>query len=244
MRQISGIVDVSPVPDVTNRSESRTTRGRAPGRILAAVAAVAVAMTGACSSSDDESDDTSRVVQLGGPGETSRVLGADELDELGSPSHTDADVSFVQAMIVHHRQALAMTAMVDERAGRDDLSLMADRMTISQVEEIDQLTTWLEARGEVAPADHAAHDEAMPGMLTTEQLAQLEAARGEAFDELFLQYMIIHHEGAVQMVEELLTGGAGGQESQVFQLAQHVESDQQVEISRMRAVLVELADEG
>ena len=146
-------------------------------------------------------------------------------------------------MIVHHRQALVMTAMVDERAARDDLSLMADRMTVSQVEEIAQLTAWLDARGETVPADHAEHDEAMPGMLTSEQLDHLEAASGEAFDELFLQYMILHHEGAVRMVEDLLTDGFGGQEPQVFQLAQHVESDQQIEISRMKAVLAELADD-
>jgi uncharacterized protein (DUF305 family) len=217
--------------------------GNLPSRVTAALAAATLAVAvAACSSADDRSDDAP-VVQLGAPGETNRVLEPDEVDELSSPSHTDADVSFVQAMITHHRQALVMTAMVDERAARDDLWLMADRMTISQVDEIGQLTAWLEARGEVAPADHADHDEAMPGMLTTEQLAQLEGARGEAFDELFLQYMIIHHEGAVRMVEDLLTGGSGGQESQVFQLAQHVETDQQVEISRMRTMLAELADD-
>jgi uncharacterized protein (DUF305 family) len=225
-----------------------------PGRVLAAVATVAVVASSACSSADEsgkesgkESGDTAPVVQLGAPGETSRVLRADELDELGPPSHTDADVAFVQAMIVHHRQALVMTAMVDERAARDDLSLMADRMTISQVEEIAQLAAWLEDRGEDVPAEHAADhpgdDHAMPGMLTTEQLAHLEVARGEAFDELFLQYMILHHEGAVRMVEDLLTNGFGGQEPQVFQLAQHVQSDQLIEIARMRTVLAELADD-
>ena len=81
----------------------------------------------------------------------------------------------------------------------------------------------------------------MPGMLTAEQLAQLEASRGADFDALFLQYMIAHHEGAVAMVERLLTEGFGGQEPQVFQLAQHVESDQQVEIARMKRLLAELA---
>ena len=218
----------------------RTKFGAPPACIFATVV-FAMAAVGGCSSDDDS--DAAPVVQLGAPGETGRVLEPEEVDELTAPSHTAADVSFVQAMISHHRQALVMTAMVDERAARDDLSLMADRMTISQVEEISQLTAWLEARGETVPAEHADHDEAMPGMLTAEQLAQLESATGEAFDELFLQYMILHHEGAVRMVEDLLTGGDGGQEPQVFQLAQHVESDQQVEISRMRAVLAELAAE-
>jgi uncharacterized protein (DUF305 family) len=77
-------------------------------------------------------------------------------------------------------------------------------------------------------------------MLTPQELAELEAARGTDFDRLFLQYMIRHHEGAVAMVEELLTEGRGGQESEVFQLAQHVAMDQQVEISRMKQLLTEL----
>ena len=221
----------------------RTILGKLPARTVAVAATFALAVTGGCSS-DDASDDAAPVVQLGAPGETSRVLEPDEVSELSTPGHTDADVAFVQAMIVHHRQALVMTAMVDERAGRDDLSLMSDRMTSRRSRRSTQLTAWLEARGEIVPADHADHDEAMPGMLTTEQLDHLEGARGEAFDELFLQYMILHHEGAVRMVEDLLTDGFGGQEPQVFQLAQHVESDQQVEISRMRALLVELADDG
>ena len=77
-------------------------------------------------------------------------------------------------------------------------------------------------------------------MLTTDELAQLEGASGAEFDRLFLQYMIRHHEGAVAMVEQLLTEGFGGQESQLFQLAQHIELDQQVEIARMKRVLTEL----
>ena len=81
----------------------------------------------------------------------------------------------------------------------------------------------------------------MPGMATEDELAALAAARGREFDVLFLQLMIRHHEGAVVMVEQLLTAGVGGQEPQVFQLAQHIDADQRVEISRMKALLVELA---
>ena len=81
----------------------------------------------------------------------------------------------------------------------------------------------------------------MPGMLTAEQLAALAAASGEEFDTLFLQSMIGHHEGAVIMVETLLGQGLGGQEPQLFQIAQGIESDQQVEIARMKSLLVELA---
>jgi uncharacterized protein (DUF305 family) len=77
-------------------------------------------------------------------------------------------------------------------------------------------------------------------MLTSEQLSQLSAAQGAEFDRLFLQFMIYHHEGAIVMVEELLTSGDGGQESQVFQLARHIDADQHVEISRMTRLLAEL----
>jgi uncharacterized protein (DUF305 family) len=206
---------------------------------------VALALVAGCSSDDDDAaENTAPVVQLGGPGETNRVLTEEEAGELAGPAYTEADVAFVHGMIAHHEQALAMTALVEARAGRDDLDLLAERMDVSQRDEIVQLETWLSDRSEEATVDdgtHVAHDELMPGMLTIEEFAQLEAAHGAEFDRLFLQYMIRHHEGAVVMVEQLLTGGEGGQESQVFQLAQHVGMDQQVEIARMKQVLSELA---
>ena len=139
-----------------------------------------------------------------------------------------------------------MTALVDSRAGRGDLPLLAERMDVSQRDEIAQLEAWLVARGEDVPDDHSAHEhgELMPGMLTAERARPARSGHAaRTFDELFLQYMIRHHEGAVMMVERLLTEGLGGQEPQVFQLAQHVESDQQVEIARMKSVLAELAND-
>jgi uncharacterized protein (DUF305 family) len=205
---------------------------------------VAAALAAGCSSDGDDTEGTAPVVQLGGPGETNRVLTGEETDQLAGPAYTDADVAFVHGMIAHHEQALAMTALVEARAERDDLDLLAERMDVSQRDEIVQLETWLSDRDEDVALDdgaHVAHDELMPGMLTAEEFAQLEDARGDEFDRLFLQYMIRHHEGAVAMVEQLLTEGRGGQESQMFQLAQHIEVDQQVEIARMKQVLSEVA---
>jgi uncharacterized protein (DUF305 family) len=204
--------------------------------VLAAIAA-------GCSSGDEQSADTARVVQLGGPGETNRVLTPEEVAELDAPEHTDADVAFVQGMIHHHQQALTMIGMIEGRSERDDLPLMAERMDVSQRDELVQLETWLEQRGEEIPADHEHHGpaEMMPGMLTEDELAHLEGSSGRAFDELFLQYMIRHHEGAVAMVEALLASETGGQEPGVFQVAQHVESDQQIEISRMKQLLADIA---
>jgi len=205
------------------------------------IAVCVLALVGCTSDSSDESGDDAPVVQLGGPSESNRTLSDDEAAEITAPGYTDADVAFVQGMIPHHQQALEMTAMVEQRTESRDIRALAERMEVGQTDEIGQLEAWLKDRGEDVPGAHsehgAGHHELMPGMLTAEELAQLRSARGTRFERLFLQYMIRHHEGAVIMVEELLGGGQGGQESHVFQLAQHVSSDQRVEISRMKHVL-------
>jgi uncharacterized protein (DUF305 family) len=212
------------------------------GRTL--LAALALVVVAGCSSDDDEPD-APPVVQLGPPGETGTPLTEDEIAELDDAQYTEADVAFVQGMIPHHAQALVMTELVAERSGRNDLPLLAERMDVSQRDEIVLLEQWLEERGEDVPDASAGHDhgdgELMPGMLTDDDVARLEAASGRAFDELFLQYMIRHHEGALVMVAELLSGDEGGQESAVFQLAQHIDSDQSVEIARMKSLLAEIA---
>jgi uncharacterized protein (DUF305 family) len=213
----------------------------APRILLTVLTLVVVA---ACSSDDDEPD-APPVVQLGPPGETGTPLSEDEIAELDDAQYTEADVAFVQGMIPHHAQALVMTDLVADRAGRADLPLLAERMDVSQRDEIALMEQWLEDRGEEVPDASAGHDhgdgELMPGMLTDDDLARLEAASGRDFDELFLLYMIRHHEGAVMMVAELLSSDDGGQESDVFRLAQHIDSDQNVEIARMKSLLAEIA---
>jgi uncharacterized protein (DUF305 family) len=138
-----------------------------------------------------------------------------------------------------------MTDLVADRTGRGDLPQLAERMDVPQRDEITQMEQWLEDRGEDVPDASAGHhhgdSELMPCMLTDDDLVRLEAASGRAFDELFLQYMIRHHEGAVMMVAELLSSDDGGQESDVFRLAQHIDSDQNVEIARMKSLLAEIA---
>ncbi|HEX7189634.1 MAG TPA: DUF305 domain-containing protein, partial [Actinomycetes bacterium] len=158
----------------------------------------------------------------------------------------DADVAFVQNMIPHHEQALVMTALVADRTASSDLPLLAERMDISQRAEISQLEAWLDSHGDHAAGSHGGHashgddhGELMPGMLTEPELSRLESASGRTFDRLFLQLMIRHHEGAVLMVGDLLAQG-GGQEPSVFQLAQHIDADQRVEIARMRSLLADL----
>src|SRR5918999_4161987 len=219
-------------------------------RLGAIVLAGALLLVG-CSGGEDEDapqgEAAPNIVQPGAPGQPSRTLSADELAELQPPAHTDADVAFMQGMIQHHAQALLMTSFVPTRTGSRDLPLRARRMQISQEDEIGQMRSWLEERGEDAPALHLAHGHAhgalvgerMPGMATEAELKQLRAARSEAFDRLFLELMIRHHEGALTMVRDLHVNG-GGLEPNVGAFARHVEADQAIEIDRMEGLLRQL----
>jgi len=186
------------------------------------------------------------VVQPGAPGQPSRTISAEELAEFDAPRYTEADVSFMQRMIHHHAQALRMTALVPKRAASSRLPVIAERMDLSQVAEIEQMQQWLEDRDQPAPLLHRRHGHAhgvgqwmMPGMLSAGHLAGLERADGRAFDRMFLQSMIRHHQGALTMVDQLYAAG-GGQESEADAFARHVVADQSIEIARMQALLAEL----
>ena len=181
-----------------------------------------------------------RIVRPGAPGEEARIVGLEELSAPTSLPHTEADVLFMQGMIPHHAQALDMTALVEERTESEDIRLLARRIEISQRDEIALMGTWLEQRGEEVPGEHAHHmmeDHLMPGMLTAEDMAALAAARGPEFDRLFLEFMIMHHEGAIFMVRELFSNPGAGQETGIFTFASHVDADQQIEIRRMSRML-------
>lgn len=205
------------------------------------LAAGALLLAGCTSAGDDNGP---LVVQPGAPGETSRMVPADELPELELPEYTEADVDFVGGMLEHHAQALVMTAMVPDRTEREDIPLLAQRLEISQQDEVAQMEAWLEARDEDPASGHNHGDgDLVPGMLTDDQLAELEAASGAEFDRLFLEYMIHHHEGAITMVDEL-RGGGGAQEPEMSQLVLHIDSDQRIEIKRMQGLLDELDSKG
>lgn len=175
---------------------------------------------------------TQNIIQPGAPGEPNRTLTAEpEIPDFV----VEADVRFMQHMLQHHAQAVEMTALVPERSSRTDLTLFAERISVSQDEEIDIMENWLRERGEPVldpSADHHGSDGLMPGMLTPDQLAELEAAAGEQFDRLFLRYMYQHHQGAVQMVEELTSAG-GGQDSFVFNMVKEIDADQRIEMDRI-----------
>lgn len=172
--------------------------------------------------------------------------------DTGQKRYTEADVRFMQGMIGHHAQAVVMTRMVPTHTGNADLQLLAQRIDLSQKDEMATMRRWLEARGEAVPAagEHAGHampgmqhdssamhHAMMPGMLTAQELARLDAARGPEFDALFLQFMIRHHQGALVMVEQLLASPGAGQEPELFGFASDVDADQRAEIARMQRML-------
>ncbi len=188
-----------------------------------------------------------RLIRPGAPGEPSRVLDSDEAALSAPPEVTRADARFMQGMIAHHAQALTMSQLVPDRAGGDAVRLLAERIGRSQGDEIRLMERWLAARGEKIPDPDLGYrlrsmggrGELMPGMLTAAELAELDQATGEAFDRLFLIYMIRHHEGALTMVRELFAAEGAGQETVIFEFAADVDSDQRIEIARMVRMLTD-----
>jgi uncharacterized protein (DUF305 family) len=146
----------------------------------------------------------------------------------------------MQGMIAHHAQALEMTALVATRTTRDEMRMLAQRIEVSQADEIGMMQRWLQDRGQTLPDPHAHHAHGatlMPGMLTPEEMARLAEVKGAAFDRLFLELMIKHHQGALIMVKELFSTAGAGQESEMYAFASDVDADQRMEIGRMRAML-------
>jgi uncharacterized protein (DUF305 family) len=152
----------------------------------------------------------------------------------------EADVAFMQGMIGHHAQALAMSELAPGRAGSQALRTLAARTINAQNDEIESMQGWLAERGQEVPEarhDHASMHASMPGMLSPEQMRELEAARGLEFDRLFLIYMIQHHSGAVTMVHELFATDGAALDDTVFKIASDIQVDQMTEIDRMQLML-------
>lgn len=184
------------------------------------------------------------IVQPGAPGQDSRQLTAEQASDLASISYTDADVKFMQGMIHHHQQAIEMTDLVAERSQRDSLLQLAERISLSQADEMAMMENWLSSRGEytaLPDGGHAMHGdsmtERMPGMATEAEMEELASLDGAEFDNRFLELMIRHHEGALTMVEDLLDQPGSAQDSVMFEFTSEVEADQSAEIERMLAML-------
>ena len=157
------------------------------------------------------------------------------------PQPSPADVRFMQGMIVHHAQALELSALVAERAGHEQLRALAGRIDVSQRDEIAMMQQWLTRRGAPVAAAEPHHGDSahrtMPGMASPDEMRRLASSRRTAFDRLFLELMIRHHEGALVMVAELFATDGAGQEPELFRFASDVDADQRMEITRMRRLL-------
>jgi uncharacterized protein (DUF305 family) len=162
-----------------------------------------------------------------------------------------ADVRFMSGMIPHHAQAVLIAGWAPSHGARPDVRTLCERIVVGQRDEIALMQNWLRDQNQPVPPANATrmkmsmngmeHDMLMPGMLTDEQLAQLDSARGPNFDRLFLQAMIRHHEGALQMVDELLASYGAAQDETVFRFSSDVYADQSTEIARMEKMLAATA---
>src|SRR2546426_1719458 len=163
-------------------------------------------------------------------------------------NYTEADVHFLAGMIGHHAQAIQMAGWAPSHGASPSVRVLCERIVVAQNDEIVFAQRWLREHGEfVPPADPRGHimqgmdhPMLMPGMLTPEQMAQLDSARGPAFDRLFLTFMIQHHQGAITMVQQLLAVPGAAQDGPIFRFASDVNVDQTTEINRMTLMLDDL----
>jgi len=183
------------------------------------------------------------VVQPGAPGAPSKTLPSSTRATL--PPRSPADVEFMQGMILHHAQAVEMTAMIPSHTQNKDLRSLGARISSSQSDEIKFMKRWLAARGESVsktskmPGMDMSHEmmASMPGMLTPQQMEALQKAKGVEFDRLFLLGMIQHHNGALTMVKDLFDTAGAGQDAELFNFATDADNSQRAEIRIMENLL-------
>jgi uncharacterized protein (DUF305 family) len=186
------------------------------------------------------------VVQPGAPGQPSKTLPASTRPTL--PQRSAADVAFMQGMIMHHSQAVEMTALIASHTQNKEVRSLGEKISRSQSDEIGFMRRWLVARGEplsmampgMPDMDMSGNPiEPMPGMLTPEQMEALQNAKGAEFDRLFLTGMIQHHQGALVMVKDLFDTPGAGQDADLFDFATDADNTQRAEIIIMQNMLKE-----
>jgi uncharacterized protein (DUF305 family) len=190
------------------------------------------------------------VVLVGGPslalsqgGGMAGMRGMDMGHEIVIPKgalYTKADVEFMQGMIAHHSQAIVMSRMAESHGANPQVLKLSNKIDQSQVPEIRIMQLWLKRYNQFAPDTSSWHNMTMPGMLTTAQLEQLDAAKGVDFDRAYLKLMIQHHAGALKMVEDLFNTPLAGQEVDVNVFANDVVTAQTTEIGIMQKLFTQL----
>lgn len=218
------------------------------GAGMVAALLLAGAVRGGC-----QAKEAAPIVQPGAPGQNSKVLPGSTVAPPQKP--TEADVKFMQGMVMHHGQAVEMTELLRTRGENKEVLALGRRIGLSQTDEMKFMRQWLERRGlpveSMAPMDHSHMSAAemgtmdmsakamplMPGMLSAQQMEALRKSRGAEFDHLFLTGMIQHHGGALVMVRELFESPAGGQDADLFDFATDVDNTQRAEIGLMQGML-------
>lgn len=212
---------------------------RRPAGICFSFAAILLASTAPALAQDV------RIVRPGAPGQQPTVLTEEEATQLARVNFLPADIEFMQGMIVHHQQAVEMSALVADRTSDETVTTAAGRIAASQEDEMRFMREWLAGYGQptgMAGMGHMNHA-GMAGMASPDQMAELAAARGVNFDRLFLQLMIRHHEGALTMVSDLFDLQGTATDPVLYDFTSDIRSDQQAEIDRMKTALAALSDD-
>jgi uncharacterized protein (DUF305 family) len=219
---------------------------------LCAMMSVATAPARLVDAREQQSNQTAPiVVQPGAPGKPSKTLPPSTRATL--PPQSPADVEFMQGMIMHHSQAVEMTALIPSHTENKELRSLGARISSSQSDEIKFMRRWLAARGEpvsMATAEMSGMNMShlpmalMPGMLTPEQMEAQRKAKGAEFDRLFLNGMIQHHNGALTMVKDLFDTAGAGQDAELFNFATDADNSQRAEIKIMQIMLEKKSLEG
>jgi uncharacterized protein (DUF305 family) len=202
------------------------------------------AAVGTRKASAQQADGGQVIVQPGAPGEPSKTLPASTRATL--PPLANSDVQFMQGMIMHHQQAVEMTALIESHTDDKDVHTLGAKITSSQSDEIRFMQRWLATRGQATSMEMPGMPgmdmggkpmAPMPGMLTPQQMEALRKAKGAEFDHLFLTGMIQHHNGALIMVKDLFDTAGAGQDAELFNFASDVDNTQRAEIRIMQKLL-------
>jgi uncharacterized protein (DUF305 family) len=213
-------------------------------RFLALTAALLAAFFSTPAKAQQTSPSAPVIVQPGAPGKPSKTLPPSTKGSV--PPLSQADVEFMQGMIMHHAQAVEMTALISSHTDNKDLHSLGARISRSQSDEINFMKRWLAARGQpismampgMPDMDRSGRPMAlMPGMLSPQQMEALRKAKGPEFDRLFLTGMIQHHNGALTMVKDLFDTAGAGQDADIFNFANDADNTQRAEIRIMQSML-------
>jgi uncharacterized protein (DUF305 family) len=223
-----------------NRFPVTKTNRTFPLAVAGLGAVLALGVLAACTGETPPPSNSAPVIAPGRPGEEASTIAPGEGTVAPAPEPNDADIEFIKNMIVHHQQAVWMSELAPTRASSRDVKELASRIADVQGPEIDMMNRWLSQHSiptvnPTAPEHgHGGGAVSMPGMVTEAQFQELENAKGESFDTLFLQLMIAHHQGALTMAEEVRTSGV---DVRVQEIADDVVVEQTDEIRRMQGWL-------